>query len=151
MVEHQPLTPLRALHRTLTYHPGTASRIARTIMGAMAGTAVVGMIVGAIIAPLAAPALLALVGFGSAGPIAGEFTFAMCCAERRIVIPSVSFDPQGSIAAGIQSMIGNVAAGSVFAAAQSVAMGGATTAAITAGAAISATVPPALKAASKKK
>lgn len=48
-------------------------------------------------------------------------------------------------------MIGNVAVGSIFAAAQSVAMGGATTAAITAGAAIGATVPPALKAASSEK
>ena len=64
---------------------------------------------------------------------------------------SVSLPPQGSIAAGIQSMIGNVAVGSIFAAAQSVAMGGATTAAITAGAAIGATVPPALKAASSEK
>ena len=67
------------------------------------------------------------------------------------MILSVPFHPQGSIAAGIQSMIENVAAGSVFAAVQSVAMGGATTAAITAGAAIGATVTPALKAASKKK
>ena len=49
-------------------------------------------------------------------------------------------------------MIGNVAAGSIFAAAQSVAMGGSTTAAITAtGASIGAIVPPAVKAASSKK
>ena len=38
----------------------------------------------------------------------------------------------GSIAAGIQSSIGNVAAGSLFAGAQSVAMGGALPAAVTA-------------------
>ena len=49
-------------------------------------------------------------------------------------------------------MIGDVATGSVFAAAQSVAMGGATTPAITAaGAAIGAAVPPTVKAASSKK
>jgi len=49
-------------------------------------------------------------------------------------------------------MIGDVATGSIFAAAQSVAMGGATTPAITAaGAAIGAAVPPAVKAASSKK
>jgi len=56
---------------------------------------------------------------------------------------SVSFPPQGSIATGIQSMIGDVATGSIFAAAQSVAMGGATPPAIAAaGAAIGAAVPP---------
>lgn len=48
--------------------------------------------------------------------------------------------------------MGNVAAGSVFAAAQSVAMGGATPAAITAaGAAIGAAAPAVVKAGSPKK
>ncbi|KAK7685275.1 hypothetical protein QCA50_011638 [Cerrena zonata] len=59
-------------------------------------------VAGVCLAPLLAPAVLGIVGFGAAGPIAG------------------------GIAAGIQAGIGaNVAAGSAFAVAQSVAMGGA--------------------------
>lgn len=46
------------------------------------------------------PAILGMIGFGTLGPIAG------------------------SLAAAIQASIGNVAAGSAFAIAQSVAMGG---------------------------
>lgn len=69
----QPLTLLRALHRTLTDITDSVSRMIGAMVGAMAGAVAVGMIVGAIVAPIAAPALLALVGFGSAGPIAGEF------------------------------------------------------------------------------
>lgn len=60
-----------------------------------------GAIAGAVLAPVVAPAALGVIGFGAAGPVAG------------------------SIAALIQSSIGNVAAGSLFAMAQSVAMGGA--------------------------
>ncbi|KAK4113359.1 hypothetical protein N656DRAFT_778128 [Canariomyces notabilis] len=72
-------------------NPGSAACAAVTVGG---------------LAVVAAPAIattpmLAAVGFGPSGPIAG------------------------SIAAGVQSAIGNVAAGSVFATCQSAAMGGA--------------------------
>jgi len=58
-------------------------------------------LLGAALAPVAAPAALGLIGFGSNGVVLG------------------------STAAAIQSSIGNVAAGSLFATAQNVAMGGA--------------------------
>ncbi|KAJ6472522.1 hypothetical protein C8R45DRAFT_1013229 [Mycena sanguinolenta] len=58
-------------------------------------------VVGAVVAPFAAPAALGLVGFSSIGPIAATF------------------------AATTQAGIGNVVAGSAFACAQSVAAGGA--------------------------
>ncbi|KAL0956827.1 hypothetical protein HGRIS_002938 [Hohenbuehelia grisea] len=64
----------------------------------VAGAAAAG---GALIAPVAAPAVLGLVGFGAAGPVAG------------------------TMAAAMQASIGNVVLGSAFAGAQSVAMGGA--------------------------
>ncbi|KAJ7682032.1 hypothetical protein DFH06DRAFT_1160039 [Mycena polygramma] len=64
------------------------------------GAAICG-IVGAIVAPLAAPAVLGIVGFSEIGPVAGGF------------------------AAAAQAGIGNVVAGSPFAVAQCVAMGGA--------------------------
>ncbi|EIN11530.1 hypothetical protein PUNSTDRAFT_131693 [Punctularia strigosozonata HHB-11173 SS5] len=67
----------------------------------IAGLAAAGVVGGVLLAPIVAPAALGLVGFGAAGPVAG------------------------GIAAGIQAGIGNVAAGSLFAACQSVAMGGA--------------------------
>jgi len=61
----------------------------------------IAVLAGVVLAPIAAPAVLGIVGFGAAGPIAG------------------------GIAAGIQAgMGGSVAAGSAFAVAQSVAMGG---------------------------
>ncbi|KAF9459708.1 hypothetical protein BDZ94DRAFT_1267483 [Collybia nuda] len=62
---------------------------------------VAGGVAGAAVVPVAAPAVLGLVGFGGSGPIAG------------------------SLAAIIQSSIGSVVAGSPFAIAQSIAMGGA--------------------------
>ncbi|EPS97649.1 hypothetical protein FOMPIDRAFT_1024943 [Fomitopsis schrenkii] len=60
-----------------------------------------GLTIGAALAPEVAPAALGLVGFTSIGPVAG------------------------SMAAAMQSSIGNVAAGSLFATAQSISMGGA--------------------------
>ncbi|KAI0264189.1 hypothetical protein BC834DRAFT_970915 [Gloeopeniophorella convolvens] len=69
---------------------------------------VAGVTCGAVLTPLLAPVILGIVGFGAAGPVAG------------------------TIAAGVQAGIGNVAAGSLFALAQSVAMGGGVPAAITA-------------------
>ncbi|KAK0449932.1 adaptin N terminal region-domain-containing protein [Armillaria borealis] len=56
---------------------------------------------GVVLTPILAPAALGLVGFSAAGPVAG------------------------TLAAAIQSSIGNVAAGSAFAVAQSIGMGGA--------------------------
>ncbi|TFK97591.1 hypothetical protein BDV98DRAFT_574325 [Pterulicium gracile] len=58
-----------------------------------------GVVGGAIVTPLLGPAVLGIVGFSSAGPVAG------------------------SIAAYIQAGIGNVAVGSAFAGAQAAAMG----------------------------
>ena len=58
------------------HHTDTTSRV----VGAMAGTAAVGAIISAIVAPIAVPALLGLVGFGSAGPIAGKLTLP--CVSR---------------------------------------------------------------------
>ncbi|KAJ7454029.1 hypothetical protein B0H11DRAFT_1926672 [Mycena galericulata] len=72
-------------------------RIFRLILLAAAAFAVV----GAVVAPFAAPVALGLVGFSSIGPVAGTF------------------------AAATQAGIGNVVAGSAFACAQSVAAGGA--------------------------
>jgi len=69
---------------------------------------VVGAIAGVALTPVVAPLALGLVGFSAAGPVAGTF------------------------AAIIQSGIGNVVAGSAFATAQSVAMGGAIPTVVTA-------------------
>ena len=78
--------------------------------GAIAGIAGMGLVQG----------LLALVGFGPGGIIAG-----MCLSvEMGLDGSFVSIRGQGSIAAGIQSAIGNVAAGSFFALIQGFAMGG---------------------------
>ncbi|KAK0473091.1 hypothetical protein IW261DRAFT_1611308 [Armillaria novae-zelandiae] len=60
----------------------------------------IGAIVGIALTPCVVPGVLGWFGFGSAGPVAG------------------------GVAAGIQSGIGNVAAGSLFAHLQSMAMGG---------------------------
>ncbi|KAK0234060.1 hypothetical protein IW262DRAFT_1452609 [Armillaria fumosa] len=60
----------------------------------------IGAIVGAALTPVIVPPILGLFGFGAAGPVVS------------------------GIAAGIQSGIGNVAAGSPFAYLQSMAMGG---------------------------
>ena len=63
--------------------------------------------------------MLGVIGFGAAGPIAGMFPPVSLL--RQHLKP---LEPIGSIAAGLQAGIGNVAAGSLFAAAQSMAMGG---------------------------
>ncbi|KAH9036235.1 hypothetical protein EDB85DRAFT_1889048 [Lactarius pseudohatsudake] len=60
-----------------------------------------GALAGLFLLPLATKIVLGLIGFSAIGPVAG------------------------SIAAGIQAAIGNVAAGSLFATLQSIAMGGA--------------------------
>ncbi|KAH9067535.1 hypothetical protein EDB87DRAFT_3643 [Lactarius vividus] len=76
--------------------------ILRLALGAAGATA------GVFLVPLVTTAGLGVVGFSAAGPVAG------------------------TMAAGIQAGIGNVAAGSLFATAQSVAMGGAIPSIITA-------------------
>ncbi|KAH9063347.1 hypothetical protein EDB87DRAFT_174282 [Lactarius vividus] len=68
----------------------------------------VGAIVGIVLTPVVAPPILHALGFSAIGPVAG------------------------TAAATMQAGIGNVAAGSLFAMAQSVAMGGAIPAVFTA-------------------
>lgn len=93
---------------------------ARRVIGAIAGAAV-----GIALAPLLAPALLGTLGFSAIGPVAGKFS-------PQAEVASHPLGLLGTVAAVMQAGIGNVAAGSVFAAAQSIAMGGAIPAAITA-------------------
>jgi hypothetical protein len=78
-------------------------------------------LLGGALAPIAAPAALGLIGFSSTGVVAG------LCPTLFGHQPSADTPPfhSGTMAAAIQSSIGNVAAGSLFATAQSVAMGGA--------------------------
>jgi len=86
-------------HIPQTTQPNVQKPMNRFIIPA----AVVGatVVVGVLAAPLVVPAALGTVGFSSTGVVGG------------------------SIAAGMQASIGNVAAGSAFAACQSMAMGGA--------------------------
>ncbi len=85
-----------------------------------------GATVGALLTPIALTAGLGALGFSAAGPIAGKFP------NPSVTWHSTLRDILGSIAAGAQAGVGNVVAGSLFAAAQSVAMGGAVPAAVTA-------------------
>ena len=92
----------------------------RRIIGVVAGA-----VVGIALTPILAPALVGLFGFGAAGPVAGMF-------PPQSKVASNPPELLGSIAAGIQAGIGNVAAGSAFAVAQSIGMGGAIPAVVTA-------------------
>jgi len=77
--------------------------------------------------------LLTALALGTAGATAGVFlTPVLITAGLGVVGFSAAGPVAGSIAAGMQAGIGNVVAGSLFAGAQSVAMGGALPAAITA-------------------
>ncbi|KAK0193550.1 adaptin N terminal region-domain-containing protein [Armillaria mellea] len=67
---------------------------------------VIGAAAGAILTPVLAPAALGIIGFSAAGPVAGKR------AKVHLRLPS-------------KVVIGNVAAGSAFAVAQSIAAGGA--------------------------
>ncbi|KAF9510472.1 hypothetical protein BS47DRAFT_1487401 [Hydnum rufescens UP504] len=80
---------------------------------ALAAACIGGAILSATIAPVAAPVVLGVVGFGAEG---------VAAAKADALNSTIS---TGSVAAGIQAGIGNVAAGSLFAGAQSVAAGGA--------------------------
>jgi hypothetical protein len=95
---------------------------ARRVIGAIAGAAV-----GIALAPLLAPALLGILGFSAIGPVAGNFL-----PHPQAEVASNPSELLGTAAAVIQAGIGNVAAGSAFAVAQSIAMGGAIPAAVTA-------------------
>ena len=92
----------------------------RRIIGVVAGAAV-----GIALTPVLVPALLGFIGFSAIGPVAGKLP-----AQAKVA----SNPPEllGTVAAGIQAGIGNVAAGSAFAVAQSIAMGGAIPAVVTA-------------------
>ena len=74
-----------------------------------------------------------MLGFGAAGPVAGKpmplSTHQMH--KTRTLLNKMSVF-SGTAAAGIQAGIGNVVAGSLFATAQSIAMGGAVPVAVTA-------------------
>ncbi|KAH9036229.1 hypothetical protein EDB85DRAFT_807911 [Lactarius pseudohatsudake] len=72
------------------------------------GAAATGATAGIFLTPFVAPVVLSMFGFGVAGPVLG------------------------TVAAGVQAGIGNVVAGSLFATAQSVAMGGAVPLVVTA-------------------
>lgn len=94
------------------------------------GLATVGAVgVGLVAAPMvtAAP-IMALTGFGSAGPLAGRFsphmnrTFQETDSDIADKFVAVSYI--GSLAAGAQAVAGNVVAGGMFATVQSAAMGG---------------------------
>ena len=76
--------------------------------------------VGMAAAPWLAAPVLGLVGFSAAGPVAGGLLFVAFTAACTYGVRRVT----GGIAAGIQAGMGNVAAGSLFAGAQAVAMGG---------------------------
>ena len=83
---------------------------------------------GVLLAPLLVNALLGALGFSSIGPVAGNVDPF----KQRHRLIELIFVPAtllcywmlGSFAAGIQSAMGNVPAGSLFAIAQSTAMGG---------------------------
>lgn len=79
-----------------------------------------------------APPLLGAVGFGATGPVAGMSPPV----RPTIEAASKPFELLGSFAAGTQAGIGNVAAGSAFATAQSIGMGGSVPAALSAAAGV---------------
>jgi hypothetical protein len=90
-----------------------------------------GAIAGALLTPVLVPMGLGVIGFSAVGPVAGEFP-SWPTGRVELICSYEYLELLGSLAAVIQSGIGNVAAGSLFAGAQSIAMGGAFPAAITA-------------------
>jgi len=97
---------------TLVVCVAGACAIVGPLLTPVAVIAGLGATVGALLTPVALIVCLGAIGFGRVGPIAG------------------------SIAARLQAGIGNVVAGSLFAAAQSIAMGGAVPAAVIAAVAV---------------
>lgn len=96
----------------------------------VAGGAVVGsgLLVAAVPAVVTAPALAAA-GFGSLGPVAG-WSPAPPESSPRVWMRLANAVITGTVAAGVQSWIGNVVGGSLFATFQSAAMGGSGAAAV---------------------
>lgn len=102
------------------------------------GLATVGAVgVGLVAGPMVAAApIMALTGFGSAGPIAGRFLPSHGCQNNNNKKTFMETDGDkltnfprcvsyiGSLAAGAQAVAGNVVAGGTFATIQSAAMGG---------------------------
>jgi len=88
-----------------------------------------------VLTPLLTVPVLSAVGFSAAGPVAGTWrlfsytTVPSCRTFFFLSLPplrSSCYRVLGTIAAGIQSGIGNVVAGSLFATAQGAAMGAGT-------------------------
>ncbi|KAG6314464.1 hypothetical protein E4U22_008751 [Claviceps purpurea] len=102
------------------------SREEKALTAALVGTGGLVAVPGLIAAPM-----LGLLGFGSLGPGADERTFFLLICAFRLRLHKTIKDfadaetPTGTVAALIQSLIGNVAAGSLFAILQSAGMGGA--------------------------
>lgn len=99
---------------------------ATVVVDAVVGHALVvigGTALGVVLAPVVAAGVLGILGFGAAGVIAGQrLALSLYLMDRKLIfrIPYV-----GSYAAAVQSGIGNVAAGSLFALLQSIGAGGA--------------------------
>lgn len=91
-----------------TVVPASCSTMPFTLPLMIIGASTAGATTAFFLVPVAATVALGAVGFSAVGPVAG------------------------SIAAGLQAGIGNVAVGSAFAAAQSVAMGGTLSGVVTA-------------------
>ena len=99
----------------LTYHP--VGFIPLVGIGA-------GIIGATVLTPLLTGPILGVVGFSAAGPVAGKGRFLLY--DSAVISGTASFfccRTLGTLAAGIQSSIGNVAAGSLFATVQGAAMG----------------------------
>lgn len=79
-----------------------------------------GVVGSVLVAPVVAPLAVGALGFSAAGPIAGAYL-----QFSAYIIPTNASVMAGTFAAATQAGIGNVVAGSLFAGAQSVAMGGA--------------------------
>ncbi|KAG6311358.1 hypothetical protein E4U22_002700 [Claviceps purpurea] len=114
-----------------------SSREEKALTAALLGTGGLVAVPGLIAAPM-----LGLLGFGSLGPGAG---FDYTRLSRTSLSPDAE-TPTGTVAALIQSLIGNVAAGSLFATLQSAGMGGAGTVMVNAAVSGAAAAGSALKA-----
>ncbi len=103
---------------------GVAGTIIGVLLTPVALITGLGAIVGALLTPVALIAGLGAIGFSAVGPIAGKFP------KPSVTWHSTLRNILGSIAAVLQAGIGSVVAGSLFAVAQSIAMGGAIPAAV---------------------
>ena len=104
------------------------SRLGLGVVTLVVGVA--GTIIGVLLTPAALITALGAIGFSAVGPIAGKFP------KPSVTWHSTLRDILGSIAAVLQAGIGSVVAGSLFAVAQSIAMGGAIPVAVIAAGAV---------------